>query len=73
MTIYDIKHRVTNAPHFFDRKTLKFFKQTMRDFSVRKMADGRYFVSAPMRGWSGEIVGKTERIFNPVTNEFERE
>lgn len=33
-TIYDIKYYLSNAPYFFERKTLKFFRQTMRDFRV---------------------------------------
>ena len=73
MTIHDIK-RLSEAksPYFFTTKTLKFFGQTMRSFSVKKQIDGKYYISAPMRDRNtGKIIGTTERYFNPVTNELE--
>lgn len=49
LTIYDIKYQTQETePYFFDRKTLKFFGQTMKDFSVRKSPTGRIFIYAPM-------------------------
>lgn len=70
MTIYDIKRLTTDtSPYFFISKTLKFFGQTMRSFSVIKQPDGRYYISAPMIDrFTGRIMGKTERYFNPTTN-----
>ena len=77
MTIYEIKRlTATTSPHFFTRSTLKFFGQTMKSFSVRKCADGRYKMSAPMRRWdNGRWIdtGNTMRYFNPANNELERE
>ncbi len=71
MTIYDIKRlSEADAPHFFDRKTLKFFGQTMRSFRVAKMEDGRYRISAPIIN-SNLRVGETVRFFNPVNNKLE--
>lgn len=73
MTIYDIK-RLTQetAPYFFTAKTLKFFGQTCRSFSVRKQADGRYLISAPMIDrFTGRNVGTTKRYFNPANNTLE--
>lgn len=72
MTIYEIKNRTQEtSPYFFDRKTLKFFGQTMRSFSVKKQADGRFRVSAPLM--DGKIKrGESVRFFNPNTNELER-
>lgn len=74
MTIYQIKQatRVT-APHYFERSTMKFFGQRMRDFRVQKQADGRYKIAAQMRGRDGRNMGQSVRFFNPVTNELERE
>lgn len=73
MTIHKIKELTsTSAPHFFDRATLKFFGQTMRSFSVKKLKMGKYLVSAPMRDSRGKSVGETLRLFNPKTNELER-
>lgn len=70
MTIYEIKQRVAETePYFFDRKTMKFFGQTLRDFSVRRLPDGRYRISAPIR-FEGKIIGTTARIFDPKTNEL---
>ncbi len=73
MTIYEIKRLTAeNSPYFFTSKTLKFFGQTMRSFSVRKQQDGRYYVSAPMIDrFTGRLMGKTERYFNPENNTLE--
>ncbi len=74
MTIYEIK-RLTQetSPYYFTTKTMKFFGQTLRSFSVRKQTDGRYYISAPMIDrFTGRLVGKTERYFNPITNELDR-
>lgn len=74
MNIYDIK-RLTEqtSPYFFSRKTLKFFNQTMRDFKLKKQADGRVKIQAPMKDHAGNYVGKTVRYFNPSTNNLDRE
>jgi hypothetical protein len=74
MTIYEIKRRSEeSAPYFFVPKTLKFFGQTMRSFSVRKQQDGRFKISAPMIDRSnGRNMGNTVRYFNPETNELDR-
>ena len=73
LTIYDIKYRTQEtAPYFFTAKTLKFFGQTMRSFSVRKQADGRYLISAPMVDrFTGRNMGTTQKYFNPITNELQ--
>ncbi len=66
MTIYEIKRRTKEtAPFFFSRKTMKFFEQTLKDFKVKKMADGRYRILADSWG------GTTLRYFNPKNNELE--
>jgi argonaute-like protein implicated in RNA metabolism and viral defense len=70
MTIYEIKNRVTNAPYFFTRKSMKFFNQTLKDFSVIKLENGNFYLSAPMYDRNYKIVGTTKREFNPKTNEF---
>ena len=73
MTIYQIKERtLKTSPYFFTRDTLRFFHQTMRMFSVRKQADGRYRITAPMRDSNGRHMGETVRYFNPANNELER-
>jgi len=74
MTIYEIKRLTADtSPYFFVPKTLKFFGQTMRSFSVRKQPDGRYYISAPMIDrFTGRNIGKTERYFNPTTNTLDR-
>lgn len=73
LTIYDIKRMTQEtAPYFFVPKTMRFFGQTMRSFSVKKQQDGRYYISAPMIDkTTGRIMGKTERHFNPITNELQ--
>ena len=73
LTIYDIKRlTLESSPYFFTAKTLKFFGQTMRSFSVRKQADGRTKISAPMTDrTTGQRMGETVRYFNPINNTLE--
>jgi len=73
MTIYEIKRRTAEtSPYFFTPKTMKFFGQTMRSFSIRKQEDGRYLISAPMiDSTTGRKMGETKRFFNPETNELQ--
>ena len=75
MTIYQIKQRtLQNSPYFFTRKTMQFFGQTMRSFSVKKQPDGRYLISAPMIDrHTGRRMGETKRFFNPDTNELQHQ
>ena len=40
MTPYELKYQVESAgrePHFFSRKTMQFFGDTMRNYGVRKV------------------------------------
>lgn len=47
-TIYDIKYAtMLSSPKFFDRDTMKFFGQTMRDFRIVTSHSGRIFIYAP--------------------------
>lgn len=73
MTISEIKSRTqSTSPYYFTSKTMKFFGQTMRSFSVKKQADGRYLISAPMTDrFTGRNVGTSKRYFNPINNELE--
>ena len=72
MTIQQIKSLSSiTAPHYFDKKTMKFFGQKMSDFKVKKQLDGRFLISAPMRNKEGIVIGKSERYFNPISNELE--
>ena len=67
MTIYEIKARISNQSHYFDRETLKFFKQTLKMFKVLKQPDGRFYFYAPLPGGRSY----SERFYNPVTNTIE--
>lgn len=75
MTIYEIKKLTrATAPYFFSRSTMKFFRQTLKDFKVKKQFDGRYKISAisyrnEQNGFS--IDCETIRYFNPENNELE--
>lgn len=71
MTIYDIKRNVINAPYFFNRKSMKFFNQTLKDFKVYKLENNKFRLVAPIKDNKGQNFGKTERIFNANTNKFE--
>jgi len=58
MTIYEIKERTREkSPYFFDKKTLKFFGQTMKSFKVRTSPAGNIYIYAPL------LVGYTFRQF----------
>ena len=71
MTIYDIKRMSEDkAPYFFERKTLKFFNQTLKDFSVKKLNGEKYYISAPMRDSRGFQMGVTKRVFDIRTREL---
>jgi len=48
-TIYDIKYSTQEKQSlFFSRGAMKFFGQTMKDFSVKKSPAGRIFIYAPI-------------------------
>ena len=71
LTIYDIKRLTTEtAPHFFDKKTMQFFGQTLKDFKVYKQKDGKYLIIASS-GTNWQEKHYTKRLFNPLTNELE--
>ena len=71
MTIYDIKRMSEDkAPYFFERKSMRFFNQTLKDFSVKKLNEEKYYISAPMRDSRGNQMGITKRIFDIRTREL---
>tara|TARA_R110000851_G_scaffold301587_1_gene458203 strand:- start:389 stop:610 length:222 start_codon:yes stop_codon:yes gene_type:complete len=71
MTIYEIKRlSKETAPYFFSRDSMKFFGQTLKDFEVKKQADGRFMITAESGdNWSGKHL--TIRFFNPENNKLE--
>ena len=74
MTIYEIKQAtMETSPYFFSTQTLKFFNQTLKSFTVRKQADGRYRIGAAMRDRDNRYMGETVRLYNPVTHKLEAE
>jgi hypothetical protein len=71
MTIYEIKELTREtSPYFFEKNTMKFFRQKMSDFKVYKQEDGKYLITAPSY-CNGKLMGITKRLFNPETNELE--
>ena len=68
LTIYDIKRlTMETSPYFFSKDTMKFFGQTIIDFKVSLLNDGRYKISAPSQDF------ETVRYFNPENNQLESE
>mgnify|MGYP003412944151 CR=1 FL=1 len=66
-----IKCHVTNAPHFFDAKTLAFFGQKLSSFKVTKTDNPDiYYLSAPMVDYRCKTMGLTERWFDIRLNKF---
>jgi len=66
LTIYDVKRLVANAPYFFSRKTMSFFRQTLRDYHVNKTtSEAVYYI------WAESFANNvTERYFNVINNKF---
>jgi hypothetical protein len=49
-TISEIKRKTENkSPYFFDRKSMKVFGQTMRDFKVYQTKSGSIYIYAKMK------------------------
>lgn len=72
MTIHDIKRLTSETePCFFSPENMRFFGQTLQDFHVRKLPDGKYYIwapSGPSERWRHKHV--TRRIFDPLTNKL---
>lgn len=75
LSIYEIKRRVqahdSQNPYFFNRNTMKFFKQTLKDFRVRKLKDGKFFIYATDKQGHKDFLrgfNVTARVFDPQTN-----
>lgn len=76
-TIYEIKAALSQSEdenHFFDRKTLKFFGQTMKSFRVTKTdRPGVFRLSAPIIDAQGRKMGETVRFYDAQRKTFTRE
>ena len=71
LTIYDIKRLTLETnPYFFTRETMKFFNQTLKDFSVYKLKNGNYKLVCASY-FDKKFMGYTTRIFNIKTNELD--
>lgn len=71
MTIYEIKQRTKKtAPYYFSRDTMRFFGQTLKDFSVIKQKDGRYRICALNKN-APTANDFTVRYFNPINDKLE--
>jgi hypothetical protein len=65
-TIYDVKYLTAGKqPFFFSRKTMAFFCQTLRDYSVCRTDDPRVFCISALMYARGQLkaVGVTSRYF----------
>jgi len=65
-TIYEIKRMTAEtSPYYFNRKTMKHWGQTMRDFKVIDTGrPGEYIITAPIRDrYTGRVMGKSARLF----------
>ena len=75
MTIHEIKAKVeATGSHFFERETMKFFNQRLRDFSVTKYQHNGIngnLIEAPIYDREGHHVGLTRKFYNPETYKLE--
>ena len=76
-TIYEIKRgtRVT-CPVFFERRTMRFFRQTLRDYIVERTENGKIFhIQAPMpygfTDWYYVDMGEAGAGRNQLLSSFE--
>lgn len=71
MTIYDIKriHEQKTNGSYFSHSNMKFFNQTLRQFSVHKVSDTVYHISCPSY-WCGKLMGISKAEFNTITGEL---
>lgn len=71
LTIYDIKriHEQNTPGKYFTRSNMKFFNQTLKMFSVNKISNTVYQISAPSY-WDGKLVGISRAEFNSITGEI---
>jgi len=71
LTIYDIKriHERKTDGCYFSRKNMKFFNQTLKMFSVKKLSETVYHISAPSY-WDGRLVGVSKAEFDSTTGEM---
>ena len=57
-TIADIANNQATDNHYFDKKTMKWFNQTRRSFSVFRTEDPEIFgTSAVMKDHNGQFMG----------------
>ena len=68
-TIYEIKRFVVDEPYFFERKAMKIFGQTLRDFHVNRTQEAHIFYIWAKYGADCQK-GKTERYYNANTRKF---
>lgn len=70
MDIYEIKRRTAvNQPKFFSAENMKAAGQTMKSFSVTRVSEYVYKISAPMR-YGGKKMGETVRYFDTRTDDL---
>jgi hypothetical protein len=73
MTIYEIKRRTKEtSPYYFDKKTMRFFGQRLKDFKVRQCRNNKnvYLLTAPSYDFNGNYMGDTQSYFDKTTNEI---
>ena len=67
-TIFEIKQSGVLGEYFFSRDTLRFFGQTMASFKVdwHNKDDSIVRIYAPVRDYTGQRMGTTERFIDVV-------
>ncbi len=71
LTIYDIKriHERKTDGKYFTRQNMKFFGQNLKMFSIKKLSETVYRISAPSY-WDGRLMGVSKAEFDSTTGEL---
>ena len=71
-TVYEIeKLTLRKSPYFFKRNTMNFFGQTMDSFSVERVTETIFELTAPMIDRNtGRQMGTTRRFFSYLTEDL---
>ena len=72
LTINEIKDLYESGEgdrFYFSPNTMRFFRQTLRMYRVKKLSGTQYLIFAPSY-WDGNLMGISQRIFDTTDNDL---